>query len=158
MKHDAPIILGLVSLVIGFLMATGWQYLVASSFTSSGAALITTDLGALPAEKAGIILLTGTAVLLAVLLKQTAEHLTGRCIWPLWGIFLALLIGENLGIGLRLVTLATVSLPAAIELAGTSTPIIDLSNSNLIAWAAAGLASGGVISLGLLVAMGGMED
>ena len=158
MKKDAPIILGLIALGIGFLMATGWQYLVASSFKSSGASLIITDIGALPAEKVGIILLTGSAVLLALLLQQTAEHMTGRCIWPLWAILLALLIGENLGIGLRLVTLATVTLPAAVELAGTTTPVIDLAESDLISWAAAGLASGGVLSLGLLVAMGWMED
>jgi hypothetical protein len=158
MNHKSPILLGLIALGAGFLLANGWQHIVVSSFESSGAALIITDPGALPAEKVGLILLTGTAMLLAVLLQQTAEYLTGHCIWPLWGILLALVIAENLGMGLRLVTLATVTLPAAIELAGTSTPIIDLAETNLIGWAAAGLASGGVLSLGLLVAMGWMEE
>ena len=152
------ILLALVTLALGLGIATGWQSLVASSFASSGAAVITSQVGALPAERVGITLLTGVGVLAALLIQRGATAMTGRCIWPLWGILLALLIGENLGIGLRLVTLATVTLPAAVDQAHGGTPVIDLAQADLIAWAAAGMASGGLISFGLLAAMGRMED
>ena len=78
--------------------------------------------------------------------------------WPLWGIVLALLIGENLGLGLRLITLATVTLPAAVDAAHGSTPVIDLAAADLAVWAGAGIASAGVISIGLLAIMGRLED
>lgn len=157
MKTTHLIALAAVALLIGWLMATGWQSLIASSFAGSGAAVITSHPGALPAERVGITLLTGLAVLVAYLISRIAEHVTGRCIWPVWGLFLLLLIGENLGIGLRLVTIATITLPAAVDAAGGGTPVIDLAAANLTAWTVAGMASAATISLGLVLAMGRLE-
>ncbi len=147
-----------VALLTGWLMATGWQSLIASAFAGSGATVITSRIDALPIERLGITLLTGLAVLVALSISRIAQRMTGRCIWPVWGLFLLLLIGENLGIGLRLVTIATITLPAAVDVAGGGTPVIDLAAANLIAWTIAGLLSAAAISLGLVLAMGQLEE
>jgi hypothetical protein len=151
-----PALAGL-ALGAGWLMAVGWQSLIASSFTGSGATVLAPP-EPLSAERLGLTLITGLGVLIAVLIERAATRISGRCIWPVWGLLLALLIGENLGIGLRLITLATVTLPAAVDLAPGSIPVIDLSQADLVAWALAGLISGGVMSLGLVVAMGRLEE
>ena len=146
-----------VALLIGWLMATGWQSLIASAFANSGATVITSRIDALPIERLGITLLTGLSVLVSLTISRIAQRMTGRCIWPVWGLFLLLLIGENLGIGLRLVTIATITLPAAVDVASGGTPVIDLAAANLTAWTVAGLVSAAAISLGLVLAMGQME-
>ncbi|MFT5684799.1 MAG: hypothetical protein ACI8RZ_005744 [Myxococcota bacterium] len=158
MRIAELIVLAVVALGIGWLMATGWQSLIASLFTDIGATVITSSPDALPTERIGVTLITGLSVLVSVLITRIAERMTGRCIWPVWGIFLALLIGENLGIGLRLVTIATVTLPAAVDMAVGGTPVIDLAAADLIAWALAGLASAAVVCLGLVVVMGQPQE
>ena len=157
MKGTHLVVLAIFTLGIGWLMAIGWQHLIASVFTNHGAAVIVTHPGALPAERVGITLITGLSVLIAVLIEQAADRFTGRCILPVWALLLALVVGENLGIGLRLVTLATVTLPEAISAAHNATPVIDLATTNLTGWAVAGLVASGVVSLGLVVVMGRLE-
>ena len=150
--------MAIVALAIGWLMATGWQSLVQSSFEGSGAAVVVTHPGALPAEVVAITLLTGLSALVAISIEQLAVRMVGRSVWPAWGILMALIIGENLGIGLRLVTLATVTLPEAVDMAHGTAPVIDLAAADLANWALAGMVSAAILSLGLVVAMGKLSE
>ena len=144
----------------GWLLALGWQAVVHSALESSGAQLVTTDPSAVLLDKVAVAAVTALMAPAAAGLMALARRIVGRSAWPLWLVVGVLFIGENLAISLRLITLATITLRAAVEAAVPQgqPPTVDLAAAALAPWALAGVVSGAVLSMGLLLVLGQLQE
>ena len=81
---------------------------------------------------------------------------TRRAPQPLWMLLVALIVGVNLGATLRLMALATQTIPAALRAAAEEDIllVLDPSTAPLAIWALGGLLGAAVVSLGVLTTMG----
>ncbi|MEL6342479.1 MAG: hypothetical protein AAFV53_05060 [Myxococcota bacterium] len=141
--------------VAGYGLAIGWQGVVVGAFESSGAQVLIAAPSALLIEQAWIAVVTGLIVPLAEAIRAIAGRVAGRSIWPGWVLWVAMAMGENLSMGLRMVALATIDLPRQIAAAADgAAPVLDLRTVSLDAWATAGVVGAAAISLGILIAFG----
>jgi len=148
--------LGMLLLAVGWLAGGLWQQIITDAFQSTGAELITSSPSSAATDRAAYALVTGGALLLAAGIRLVLLKVAGRSLWPLWLLVVALLIGENLSVGLRLVALATITLPAAVGVAAATNapPILDISQATIAPWALGGMMGAGVVALGMLTVMG----
>jgi len=142
--------------VLGAILAFSWHHIIRSAFYSSGAEIVITDPSAIFIDQIIVVLLTAALGTLAGLIAAIAERAAGQSVWPAWSLIFILLIGENLAIGLRMVALATLSLPHTVAMAAATktTPTLDLNDALLAIWAVGGIAGAAAVSLGLLITVG----
>ncbi|MFT4975656.1 MAG: hypothetical protein ACI8S6_001543 [Myxococcota bacterium] len=159
LRHIA---LATILLLVGWLLGSFWQQLIIDTFTETGAELIVTQPGTAAADLAAYTFITGAASLLAAAISAILLKVTGERVWPVWLLAICLLVGENLSVALRMVALATLTLPHAVGVAvATHTaPLLDLSEATIAPWAAGGMLGAGVILLGMLTVTGllGQDD
>ena len=148
--------MGIALLVLGWLGGDLWQQVIISTFQDTGANLIMTSPGTGALDQLVFTLLTGAVALLAVAIRAVLVSVTGRSMWPDWGLALALLIVENLAVMLRIVALATLTLPQAVGIAASqnTTPTLDISTALISPWAFGGILGSAVLIIGMLTAMG----
>lgn len=150
------ILLGAVLLVVGWLLGGLWQQLIIDAFQDTGAQIVVSDPAAGGRDRALYTLLTGSASVLAVGVQALLVQVTGKSRWPLWLLAVLLLLGENLSVMLRMVALATLSLPHAVGVAAATNvaPTLDISEATIAPWALGGLLGAAVIMAGMLTVMG----
>ena len=148
--------MGMVLLVVGWLSGGLWQQVIIDAFQGSGAHLVTTSPASVAIDQVLFILLTGSVSVLAVGIRALLVAVTGRSAWPDWGLALALLIGENLSVMLRMVALATLTLPQAVGIAASqnTTPTLDMSTATIAPWAFGGILGSAVLIISMLTVMG----
>lgn len=148
--------MGIALLMLGWLGGELWHQVIVSTFQSTGAKLIVTHPEAGALDLLVFALLTGAVSLLAVAIRALLVSVTGRSLWPDWGLALALLLGENLAVMLRIVALATLTLPQAVGIAASqnTTPTLDISTATISPWAFGGILGSAVLIIGMLTAMG----
>lgn len=154
------IALGSLLLVVGWLLGGLWQQIIIDAFQDTGAQLVASDPTAGARDRVFYTLLTGAASLLALGVQQLLVQVTGRARRPLWLLVLLLLLGENLSVMLRMVALATLTLPHAVGVAAATNvaPVLDISTATIAPWALGGLLGSAVIMAGMLTVMGLLDE
>ena len=157
-----PRLLGLTLVLggVGIGLGVGWATLLRRAVESSGAPGVASAPGTLTLDLVGLAVVTAGLGGAAVLLRGGLRRLVGHAAGPLWTTVGALLIGENLALALRLITLATLTMRDAVELSAVTgaPPTVDLAAAPLAPWAAAGVLSGMVLVGGLMIVLAQLRE
>lgn len=143
-------------LILGGLLGRMWQGIITGAFASTGAQVAIVQ----PLAGARDLVLFAIVVVAASPLAQGLQRIlvaaTRRAPQPLWTLLVALLVGVNLGATLRLMALATQTIPAALRAAAEEgiPLVLDPSTAPIALWALGGLLGSAVVSLGVLTTMG----
>lgn len=156
MKILHPLLLTVLLFILGGTTGALWQQMILQAFESTGADVLVSNISAPFKDRALYTITTAMIAPLALGIQKILQLATGHHQWSIWTLSTVLFVGEMLSVSLRMVALATITLPHALSVAAATgaAVVLDLADATIAPWAFGGIWGAAVVLLGMLTVVG----